>query len=841
MSLEKLRSPDTAGSHKLYKKFSFPNRVWGAAFIMSGALLLAACEPAEQSGQSPTAEAILAKMTLEEKIGQVIQGDISSAKPEDVRKYNLGSILNGGNSAPNGGKTAEWQEWVDLADAYWQASTDASDGGVAIPALWGTDAVHGHNNLQIATIFPHNIGLGATNDADLVRRIGEVTAREVRATGLDWTFAPTLAVVQDDRWGRSYEGYSEDPEIVSRLGAAMLLGLQGAPGSDSFLDDYHVIATAKHFVGDGGTQYGIDKGDTIGTPESVRATHAYPYLAAIDNDVQTVMSSFSSINGQKMHGAKDLLTGLLRDEMKFDGFVIGDWNGHAEIPGCTSTDCPDALLAGVDMYMASDSWQGLYESLLAQAKSGELPIERLDEAVLRILEVKLRAGIFDAGLPSQRVATGHDALGTDAHRAVAREAVRKSLVLLKNNDATLPVNPTGRVLVVGDAARSMQQQTGGWTLSWQGNDNPNDDFKTGETIYQGLAGAVAEAGGQIDWSADGSFDTKPDVAIFVFGEQPYAEFVGDRQDIVYEFADGADLAVITRLKAQGIPVVSMFVTGRPLWVNPHINASDAFMVAWLPGTEAGGIADVMIGDKRGVPRHDFAGRLSFSWPSDGTGSPVNGADNAQAQFALGYGLTYAKATQMAAFSENPGVERASDAFTGQIVARGAAAKPLSVFLGDQTNANSPAPAFNTASLGGSIISSGVDYRAQEDSRRLSWAGDNQATVSIRAPRPVDFNRIGDTGDLALTMTLRVDAAGDGPIFAAMACGDNCGARLDVTNLLKQGASGAWQEASIPLSCFTKGGLDAGKVSVPLALQTATQWQISLHDARLGKADGASCP
>ena len=281
MMLIKKRPIDALTNQRYSKKKNFPSQAICKFIFLAGALALAACEPAQQSQFDEKAKAILAKMTLEEKIGQVLQGDISATTPEDVRKYNLGSVLNGGNSAPKGGKTADWQEWVDLADAYWQASTDASDGGVAIPYIWGTDAVHGHNNLQTATIFPHNIGLGAANDADLVRRIGEVTAREVRGTGLDWTFAPTLAVVQDDRWGRSYEGYSEDPKIVSRLGAAMLVGLQGAPNSDAFLDEYHVIATAKHFVGDGGTQYGIDKGDLIGTPATVRATHAYPYEAAM--------------------------------------------------------------------------------------------------------------------------------------------------------------------------------------------------------------------------------------------------------------------------------------------------------------------------------------------------------------------------------------------------------------------------------------------------------------------------------------------------------------------------------------------------------------------------------
>ena len=251
------------------------------------------------------AQALLDRMTLEEKVGQVIQGDISTVTPQDAKDYHLGSVLNGGNSAPGGKKTASWQAWVDLADAYWIASTDTSDGGVGIPTLWGTDAVHGHNNLQMAVIFPHNSALGATKDSDLLRRIGMVTAKEVKATGLDWVFAPTLAVARDMRWGRAYESYAQDPELVSDLGEAILQGLQGLPNSNSFLDDTRVVATAKHFVGDGGTEFGIDKGDTIGQLSDIKRVHAFPYRAAIDNKVQTVMASFSSVNGEKMHGSKN--------------------------------------------------------------------------------------------------------------------------------------------------------------------------------------------------------------------------------------------------------------------------------------------------------------------------------------------------------------------------------------------------------------------------------------------------------------------------------------------------------------------------------------------------------
>ena len=446
----------TFSSEPQSKSGSLVKKLATAALL---AITLNACSPADKAKQR--ALEILSQMTLEEKVGQVIQGDISTVTPEDAKNYNLGSVLNGGNSAPGGGKTASWQQWVDAADAYWRASTDTSDGGLGIPLLWGTDAVHGHNNLQMAVIFPHNSALGATGDADLLHRIGTVTAREVKATALDWVFAPTLAVAIDDRWGRAYESYSEDQNLVSDLGGAILRGLQGVPDESEFLDHNHVVATAKHFVGDGGTQYGIDKGDTVGRLSDIKNTHAFPYRAAIQNNVQTVMASFSSVNGEKMHGSKKLLTDVLRREMGFNGFVIGDWNGHAEIPGCTATDCPQSLLAGVDMYMAPDSWKGLYNSLLAQVKDGTVPMTRLDEAVTRILTVKLRAGLFDAGLPSARPGVDRAVLGSAAHQAVGREAVRKSLVLLKNDNALLPFNPRGHIAVVGEAANSMSQQTGG--------------------------------------------------------------------------------------------------------------------------------------------------------------------------------------------------------------------------------------------------------------------------------------------------------------------------------------------------------------------------------------------
>ncbi|MGH8323618.1 MAG: glycoside hydrolase family 3 protein, partial [Steroidobacteraceae bacterium] len=376
--------------------------------------------------------ALIATMTLEQKVGQLIQPDIASITPEDLRHFALGSILNGGNSSPNGDELAPPSKWLALADRFYDASMDAAHGPHPIPTLWGTDAVHGHNNIVGATIFPHNIGLGAARDPNLVRKIGEITAREVRVTGLDWSFGPTLAVVRDIRWGRSYESYSENPEVVRVYAAAMLLGLQGVPGSPQFLDAAHVIASPKHFVGDGGTG-GKDQGDNTSSEAELRDIDGAGYPPAIAAGAQTVMASFSSWHGVKMAADKALLTDVLKDRMGFDGFIVGDWNAHGQVPGCTKFSCAAVINAGLDMFMAPDSWRELYANTLAQARSGEIPEARLDDAVRRILRVKLRVHLFQEGRPSSRPFAGRfELLGAPEHRAVARQAVRESLVLLKN-------------------------------------------------------------------------------------------------------------------------------------------------------------------------------------------------------------------------------------------------------------------------------------------------------------------------------------------------------------------------------------------------------------------------
>ena len=586
---------------------------------------------------------LLSRLTLEEKVAQMVQADIQSVTPEDVRQYRLGSVLNGGGSFPNAAKTATVADWLALADAFYDASTDTSLGGAAIPVIWGTDAVHGHNNVRGATLFPHNIGLGATRNPDLVQRIGEITALEVAATGIDWDFAPTLAVVRDDHWGRTYEGYSEDPEIVREYAGRMVTGLQGLSSSADFLGAGRVIATAKHYVGDGGTDGGVDRGDNLSTERQILEIHAQGYLSALGAGAQTVMASYNSWRGQKLHGHRYLLTDVLRGRLGFDGFVIGDWNGHAEVPGCSNESCPQAIEAGVDMIMVPQDWKAFLENTVRQVRAGELDESRIDEAVRRILRVKALAGMFTKGRPSSRPFAGDASLvGAEEHRRVARQAVRQSLVLLKNTGGLLPLARGLNVLVAGNGAHEISRQTGGWSVTWQGTETTNDDFPGATSIFSGISEAVAAGGRHATLSVDGAFDERPDVAIVVFGEDPYAEMMGNIESLSFSATYPGPLALLRRLKEQGIPVVSVFLSGRPLWVNPELNASTAFVAAWLPGSEGGGIADVLFRDPQGNVQHDFVGALSYSWPMEPDQSPLNRGDaDYRPLFPYGFGLTYA--------------------------------------------------------------------------------------------------------------------------------------------------------------------------------------------------------
>ena len=598
-------------------------------------------KPAERAIAEAVAKR-LAQMSMERKVGQMIQAEIANVTPDDAGRFGLGAILNGGGSFPGGNKHASVDDWLALADAHYDASVAGAD--QPIPLLWGTDAVHGHSNVYGATVFPHNIGLGATRDADLVAAIARATAREVSATGVDWTFAPTLAVVRDDRWGRSYEGYAEHPDVVGEFAGRMIRGLQGAIDEDGFLGPGRVLATSKHFVGEGHTTDGRDQGDAACSETTLRDVHAAGHLAAIDAGALTVMAAYNSWRGEKVHGSHYLLSEVLKGALGFDGFVVSDWNGYQQVANDHAEACARTVNAGVDMLMVGEDWPRAYHDLLQQVRTGAVSRIRIDDAVTRILRVKARAGKFRQGPPSTRPAAGDtNIVGAQAHRDLARRAVRRSLVLLKNN-GLLPLPRNASVLVAGDAAHNVGKQCGGWTLTWQGTGNDNADFPNGTSIYEGIAQAVADSGSAVLRPGGEGDDVDADVAIVVFGENPYAEGDGDRHHLSYSADNAEPLAILRRLKSQGIATVSVFVTGRPMWVNPELNASDAFVVAWLPGTEGGGIADVIFRGADGQAPHDFRGRLTFSWPAEPLQTPLNVGDPDYAPlFPYGFGLRYGDA------------------------------------------------------------------------------------------------------------------------------------------------------------------------------------------------------
>ena len=661
--------------------------------------------------------AIVSRMSLERKIGQLIQPQINSFTPEDMERYRFGSYLNGGNGGPYGDEFAPASEWLRYADEMYDASVrPLPNGEPAIPTMWGTDAVHGHSNIVGATLFPHNIGLGATGDPELLRRIGHATAIEIEVTGIDWNFSPTVAVARDDRWGRTYESYSEDPDLVAKLGAALIVGQQGTPGSEDFLGDGRVFVTAKHFFGDGGTEQGVDQGDVNGDINALLDLHGRPYPAAIDAGVQAVMASFNSINGRKMHGNKELLTDVLRGQMGFDGLVVGDWNGHGQIKGCTVTDCPQSLMAGLDIYMVPDDWKPLMKSLIAQVEDGTIPMARVDEAVTRVLRVKQRAGLLgeNAKRPSERgVAGQYNLLASPEHRALAREAVAKSQVLLKN-DGVLPLKAGANVLVAGSAADDVGQQSGGWTLEWQGGRKdtlPREYFPKATSIWDGIKENVTAHGGSATLSEDGSFKARPDVAIVVFGEHPYAEFAGDQRDLVFRDEEG--LKLLRQFDEQDIPTVAVFLSGRAMWMNREINVADAFVASWLPGSEGAGVADVLTG------KREATGRLSFSWPASCEGQPVNSPQGAL--FAFGYGRTLSDNLPLATLNEDCGALSVVEG--AEMFGSGRLGSGVSAFVGrlDGAGFEELMPQMRGDMNGSGVLARGFDRDTQEDSREITMS------------------------------------------------------------------------------------------------------------------------
>jgi beta-glucosidase len=560
---------------------------------------------------------LLSRMTVDEKIGQMTQAERTALiRDEHIAAFSLGSLLSGGNSAPSPNRPATW---ADMTDGYQEQALSTRLG---IPLLYGYDAVHGNSKVVGAVIFPHNIGMGATRDPELAEQVGRITALEVVPTGVRWTFSPCITVPQDERWGRTYEGFGEDPELVSTMGAAVIRGYQG----DDLGDPTSILATAKHFVGDGGTLGGVDQGDTQADEPSLRRIHLAPYVAAVNAGVGSVMASFNSWNGQKMHGNRYLLTDVLKGELGFQGFVVSDWQAIDQLPGDYRSDVKASINAGIDMVMVPDDYPTFIATLRELVESGEVPMERVDDAVGRILRVKFELGLFEHPYADRTLS---DEIGSPGHREVARQAVRESMVLLRNEDDLLPLpKELEHISVTGKNADNIGNQCGGWSITWQGR---SGNITTGTTILQAIQNTASPAT-TVTYSRDGSGAEGTDVAIVVIGEGPYAEFEGDSSNLILS---RADLQAIERVEATGVPMVVILISGRPLIIEQELEKWDALIAAWLPGTEGQGVADVLFGD------YNPTGKLPHSWPRTMSQIPINiGDSDYDPLFPYGFGLSY---------------------------------------------------------------------------------------------------------------------------------------------------------------------------------------------------------
>lgn len=608
-----------------------------AAAVATAAATVTAAMPDYHDASLPLetrVTALLSRMTLAEKVGQMTQVEKNSIEPAAVRDYFIGSVLSGGGGSP---RTNTAAGWAAMVSAYQQAAQQTRLG---IPILYGADAVHGHGNLYGATLFPHNIGLGATRDAQLVERIAAATAAEMLPTGVTWNFGPVVAVAQDIRWGRTYESFSEQPQLVTELGAAYVRGLQAYGGGQA-------LATPKHFIGDGGTawmsstasagrSYLIDQGDVRMPEARVRALFLEPYRAAIDAGAQCIMVSFSSVNGVKMHANRALLTDLLKGELGFNGFLVSDWEAVDQLPGDYHGAVVTAINAGIDMVMVPTRYKLFIKELTAAATAGEVSSARIDDAVRRILRVKLALGLFENPLPAAGDAAG---IRSPEHLELARTAVRESLVLLKNDNAALPLaHDTPVIFVAGIAADNLGMQSGGWTMEWQGIDG---NGIPGTTILDGIR-AAAGPGTRVEFNRQGKFGNRldangkqlvADAAIVVLGEAPYAEGLGDSATLSLPESE-----VLERVRSQVRRTIVVVISGRPLVLTAQLEQMDALVAAWLPGSEGAGVADVLFGD------FPFTGKLPFSWPRTVEQlpfAPGNATGCAAPLFAFGYGLSTA--------------------------------------------------------------------------------------------------------------------------------------------------------------------------------------------------------
>ncbi len=742
---------------------------------------------------------IVAGMTLEQKVGQMTQPEIKAVTPDDVRKYYLGSVLNGGGSWPNGNKYATPADWVKLADAFYDASM-ATDMKHKVPVIWGIDAMHGNSNVLGATLFPHNIGLGAARDAKRVGEMAEAVAKAVRATGINWIFAPTLAVVRDDRWGRTYESFSEDPRIVADYAGVYVKGLQGGLTGDA-----NVVATAKHFVGDGGTHEGKDRGVNRSSKADMVNIHMAGYYPALEAGAQTVMASFNSwTDGDKvygkMHGSEAMLTQVLKKKLGFDGFIVTDWDGIAEVPGCAKDSCPQAINAGIDMVMVPNDWKAFIANTVAQVKDGRIPMARIDDAVARILRVKLRA---DLKKPSASPHAGK--MDSMQARELARKLVQESLVLLKNDGNVLPLARDKKILVVGKSADNLSNQSGGWTLTWQGTDNKNADFPHADSILAGLRDAAAN----VTYSADGAnVNVKDfDVVVAVIGEGPYAEGDGDigpAANLRHSARYPEDLAVLKAVAGKGKPVVTVFVAGRPLYVNDLLNLSDSFVAAWLPGSEGKGVADVLVRGADGKVNAPFSGKLSFSWPKSVCQTPLNVGDRNYAPlFAYGYGLTYGQDKKVGKLAEDGSTAGCGKTSAFPVFNQSDRATfPLYVQSGSERRALG-ADLNATVALSTLKVEIG-QVNTQQDAKKVTWTGPGFIEAKAATARALPAYAVKDG---ALTFDTVVDTAPAGPVQVSFGDGS-----VELADEFKRIAGKGRQTVKIPLSCFK--GAAARKVDTP---------------------------
>ena len=613
---------------------------WIPAAVACAALVLCPLAHAQSRQKSfaafdAPARELLSRMTLEEKIGQMCQPDQSALKtPDDIEKYFLGSLLSGGGSGPANKANYTLPGWTDMVDGYQKHALKTR---LAIPLIYGVDAVHGHNNIPGAVVFPHNIGLGCADDPALVGSIQRVTAQEVRATGINWVFAPCVAVPRDIRWGRTYEGYSESPDIVKTLGAAAVRGFQG----DNLADALAVAACAKHYLADGGTAYGtaknngghgLDQGNTICDEPTLRKIFLPGYVTAVQAGVATIMPSYSSWNGVKCSASQHLLTDILKNELGFEGFLISDYNAIDQLTPDYKKDIEIAINAGMDMVMLTGQYADYCVKLKELVGEGKVPLSRIDDAVTRILRVKFALGLMDPKRPPLADRSLWNSFGSAEHRALARQAVRETLVLLKNNNHVLPLSrKAARIHVAGVGADNLGMQCGGWTINWQG--GMTNQIPGGTTILQAIKNTVSKDT-KVTYSRDGTGAEGADVAVVVLGEKPYAEYEGDSVNLSLP---QENFQVLANVKKAGIPTAVILLSGRPVILGAILDQTDALLAAWLPGSEGQGVADVLFGD------YSPTGKLSHSWPRSVAQLPLNVGDkDYDPLFKLGYQLTYGK-------------------------------------------------------------------------------------------------------------------------------------------------------------------------------------------------------